>query len=154
MPHLTPTAYSLVPFHQCSPRAGKLCLWAKSCQLQAFINKVLLESGPTQMFTLCGHSPAAQADTETETSALQVCSAYYRASFPKPPLLPYLHMLLLHVQLAALFCSLLPTSHLVLLTPKPMTYIKLQCAERWICQLPLEIRGSQSTRCSRHHPPG
>lgn len=50
---ITTVGYSLVPFHQCSPRAGKLCPWAKFCQLQAFVNKVLLECSPTHLFTLC-----------------------------------------------------------------------------------------------------
>lgn len=46
-------SYSLAPFHQRSPRAGKLGPWAKSCQLQALVNKVLLECSPTHLFTLC-----------------------------------------------------------------------------------------------------
>lgn len=37
---LPPLSYSLAPFHQRSPRAGKLGPWAKSCQLQALVNKV------------------------------------------------------------------------------------------------------------------
>lgn len=46
-------SYSLAPFHEHSPRADKLGLWAKSCQLQALVNKVLLECSPTHLFTLC-----------------------------------------------------------------------------------------------------
>ena len=48
----------------------------------------------------------------------------------------------------------LPILYQILFTHKPMTYIKPRCVERWICQPPLEIHGSQSTQCLRHHPPG
>lgn len=86
---LPPLSYSLAPFHQRSPRAGKLGPWAKSCQLQALVNKVLLESAQLTCLRFVAALPQHKQSqlSETKTSALQASSVYYRAFFTEALLL-------------------------------------------------------------------